>query len=233
MLTNAAGVFDRPIAEWVLMTILAFVKELFDNVEHQRLRRWGYREVGVLEGHEVLVLGAGGVGRDIARVLGVMGMKVRGVARSRRRPDPDFGTVHRLSDLAGLLPQADFVISALPLTDQTRGIFGAKQFSLMKKTARFFNVGRGASVDEKALIAALEEGEIAGAALDVFATEPLPPESPLWGMPQVYVSPHMSGSGFEGRLAALFLDNLRRWKEGRPLLNVVDKHLGFVPYRGS
>ena len=232
VVTNAAGVFDRPMSEWVLMCIFAFVKELFDNVEHQRERRWVNREVGVLEGQKVLILGAGGVGRDIAHLLGKMGMEVRGVARSRRDGDPDFGTVHPLRDLAELLPRADFVVSALPLTAQTRGLLGAEEFSLMKKTCRFINVGRGASVDEEAMIAALETGEIAGAALDVFVTEPLSPESPLWGMPQVYVSPHMSGSGFEERLVVLFLDNLRRWKEGRPLRNVVDKRLGFVPYRG-
>lgn len=87
-------------------------------------------------------------------------------------------------------------------------------------------------MDEKAMISALEEGQIAGAALDVFITEPLPPDSPLWDLPNVYVSPHMSGSGFEERLAVQFLDNLRRWKSGHPLLNVVDKRLGFVPYRG-
>ncbi len=232
VLTNAARVFDRPMAEWVLMCILAFVKELFDNVEHQRQRRWVNREVGVLEGEQVLILGAGGVGRDVAQVLGMMGMEVRGVARSRREGAPDFVAVHPLCDLAELLPRADFVICALPLTAETRGLFGAEEFSLMKKSARFINVGRGASVDQEAMIAALEAGEIAGAALDVFVEEPLPPDSPLWGMPQVYVSPHMSGSGFEERLAVLFLDNLRRWKEGRPLRNVVDKRLGFVPYRG-
>ena len=232
VVTNAAGVFDRPMSEWVLMCILAFVKEMFDNVERQRERRWVNREVGVLEGQKVLILGAGGVGRDIAHVLGKMGMEVRGMARSRRDGDPDFGTVHPMRDLPELLPWADFVISALPLTAATRGLFGAEEFALMKRTARFINVGRGASVDEDAMIAALETGEIAGAALDVFVTEPLPPESPLWGMPQVYVSPHMSGSGFEERLVVLFLDNLRRWKEGLPLRNVIDKRLGFVPYRG-
>ena len=232
VVTNAAGVFDRPMSEWVLMCILAFVKEMFDNVEHQRERRWVNREVGVLEGQKVLTLGAGGVGRDIAHVLGKMGVEVRGMARSRRDGDPDFGTVHSMRDLPDLLPWADFVISALPLTAATRGLFGVEEFALMKRTARFINVGRGASVDEEAMIAALETGEIAGAALDVFVTEPLPPESPLWGMPQVYVSPHMSGSGFEERLVVLFLDNLRRWKEGLPLRNVVDKRLGFVPYRG-
>ena len=232
VLTNAAGVFDRPMAEWALMVILAYVKELFENVEHQRRRRWAYREVGVLEEQSVLVVGAGGIGRDIARVLGTMGMDVRGVARSRRDGDPDFGTVFSVDELDALLPWADFVIVALPLTPLTRGLFGAEQFSRMRRTARFINVGRGASVDEQALISALHEGRIAGAALDVFATEPLPPDSPLWGMPNVYVSPHMSGSGFEERLASQFLDNLRRWKDGRPLLNVVDKSLGFVPYRG-
>lgn len=233
MLTNAAGVFDLPMAEWVVMVTLAYVKELFDNVEHQRQRRWAYREVGTLHGQRALILGAGGIGREIARVLGMMGMEVRGVARSRREGDPDFGTVHALEELAELLPHADFVVAALPLTPQTRGLLGAEAFARMKKTARFINVGRGASVDEEALIAALEEGEIAGAALDVYVTEPLPPESPLWDMPQVYVSPHMSGSGFEERLATQFLDNLRRFKEGRPLHNVVDKRLGFVPYRGD
>ncbi len=232
VVTNAAGVFDRPMSEWVLMCILAYVKEMFDNVEHQRKRRWVNREVGVLEGQKVLILGAGGVGRDIAHVLGKMGVEVRGMARSRRDGDPDFGTVHPMCDLPELLPWADFVISALPLTAATRGLFGAEEFALMKRTARFINVGRGAAVDEEAMIAALEGGQIAGAALDVFVTEPLPPDSRLWGIPQVYVSPHMSGSGFEERLVVLFLDNLRRWKEGLPLRNVVDKRLGFVPYRG-
>lgn len=232
VMTNAAGVFDHPMAEWTLMMILAYVKELFENVEHQRRHHWAYREVGVLEGRTALILGAGGIGRDIARVLGVMGIEVRGVARSRRDKDPDFGTVYPVEELHELLPWADFVIAALPLTSQTQGLLGAEQFSQMKNTARFLNVGRGATVDEEALIEALEAGIIAGAALDVFATEPLPPYSPLWDLPNVYVSPHMSGSGFEERLAAQFLDNLRRWKEGRPLLNVVDKHLGFVPHRG-
>jgi len=232
VLTNAAGVFDRPMAEWVLMCILAYVKEFFDNLEHQRERRWANREVGVLEGQKALILGAGGVGRDIAHLLGKVGMDVRGVARSRRDNDPDFGIIHPIGDLAELLSEADYVISALPLTATTRGLLGAEEFALMKPTARFINVGRGASVDEEAMISALEEGRIAGAALDVFVTEPLPPDSRLWGLPNVYVSPHMSGSGFEERLAVQFLDNLRRWKAGRPLLNVVDKRLGFVPYRG-
>lgn len=232
VLTNAAGVFDRPMAEWVLMCILAYVKEFFDNLGYQRERRWVNREVGVLEGQKALIIGAGGVGRDIAYVLGRVGMEVRGVARSRRDGDPDFGTIHPIGELAELLPGADYVICALPLTPATQGLFGAREFALMKPTARFINVGRGASVDEEAMISALVEGQIAGAALDVFVTEPLPPDSPLWDLPNVYVSPHMSGSGFEERLAIQFLDNLRRWKDGRPLLNVVDKRLGFVPHRG-
>ena len=232
VMTNAAGVFDRPMAEWTVMVVLAYVKEMFENLEHQRHRRWAYREVGVLEGQRALIVGAGSIGRDIARVLGVMGMDIRGVARSRRDDDPDFGTVHPVDELDDLLPWADFVIAALPLTPHTRGLFGTGQFARMKPTARFINVGRGASVDEQALIDTLRDGRIAGAALDVFVVEPLPPDSPLWRMPNVYISPHMSGSGFEERLAAQFLDNLRRFKQDRPLLNVVDKRLGFVPHRG-
>ncbi len=232
VLTNAAGVFDRPMAEWTLMMILAYVKELFENVEYQRQHHWAYREVGTLEGRRALIVGAGGIGRDIARILRRMGMEVKGVARSRRDGAPDFGAIHPVSELDDLLPWADFVIAALPNTPHTRGLFGTRQFSLMQATARFINVGRGASVDEPALVTALEGGDIAGAALDVFVTEPLPTDSPFWDMPNVYVSPHMSGSGFEEHLAVQFLENLRRWKDGRPLFNVVDKRLGFVPYRG-
>ena len=175
VLTNAAGVFDRPMAEWALMMVLAYVKELFENVEHQRRRRWAYREVGVLEGQRVLVVGAGGIGRDIARVLGTMGMDVRGVARSRREGDPDFGTVFAVGELDALLPWADFVVVALPLTPLTRGLFGAEQFSRMRSTARFINVGRGASVDEQALISALQQGRIAGAALTCSPPSPSRP----------------------------------------------------------
>jgi phosphoglycerate dehydrogenase-like enzyme len=154
---------------------------------------------------------------------------VTGVARNPRSDDPDFGTVHPAAALLDALAGADFVVIAAPLTDDTRGMFGAAAFQRMKPSARLINVGRGPIIDQPALVTALSGGQLAGAALDVFADEPLPPDSPLWGMGNVIVSPHMSGdvAGFEDELAALFLDNLARYRRGEPLGNVVDKRRGY------
>jgi phosphoglycerate dehydrogenase-like enzyme len=135
------------------------------------------------------------------------------------------------TDLAQLLPEADYVVLAAPLTEGTRGVVGAAELAAMRPTARLVNVGRGELVVEAALVEALRSGQIGGAALDVFEREPLPQGSPLWTMPRVLVSPHMSADAFGWReqLAELFLDNLRRWCAGEPLRNVVDKDLGYVP----
>ena len=151
------------------------------------------------------------------------------MARNPRSDDPDFGTVHPAAALHDSLAGADFVVIAAPLTDDTRGMFGTWAFQQMKSSARLINVGRGPIVDQAALVTALRGGQFAGAALDVFADEPLPPDSPLWGMGNVIVSPHMSGDvvGFEDELAALFLDNLARYRRGEPLRNVVDKRRGY------
>jgi phosphoglycerate dehydrogenase-like enzyme len=129
-----------------------------------------------------------------------------------------------------VLPEADYVVIIVPLTDETRGLFGAAQFGAMKPTARLINVARGAVLDEPALVEALARGRIAGAALDVTAIEPLPADSPLWSMPQVIVSPHMSGDfvGYPEVLVAAFIENFRRFRAQQSLLNVVDKASGFV-----
>ncbi len=158
-------------------------------------------------------------------------MRVRGIGRTARDADADFGAVHGIGDLDALLPEADFVILAAPLTRETANLFDAEQFGAMKSTARFVNVARGGLVREAALVRALEQGDIAGAALDVFDHEPLPAASPLWSLPNVIVSPHMCGDfvGFEEALAELFWRNLERYRAGEPLLNVVDKVLGYPP----
>jgi phosphoglycerate dehydrogenase-like enzyme len=136
-----------------------------------------------------------------------------------------------MTDLDTVLPQADYVVVAAPLTPETEGIFGAQAFARMKSTARFINVGRGPLVDEAALVDALRSRRIAGAALDVFVHEPLVPDHPLWNLPGLIVSPHMSGDfvGWLPALAKLFVDNFQRWWRGDPLLNVVDKQRGYVP----
>jgi phosphoglycerate dehydrogenase-like enzyme len=230
ILTNARGVFDQAMSEYVLGLILAFAKGLPETLASQAERRWNYRLTERIAGTRALIVGVGSIGRAIARMLKLAGMAVAGVGRTARGDDPEFGEVRAASDLLRLLPEADYVVAVMPLTGETTGMFGDREFRAMKATARFINVGRGASVDEAALARALAEGALAGAALDVFQTEPLPATSPLWSVPRLIVSPHMSGDFRECReaLIQLFVDNLRRYRAGEPLRNVVDKSLGYV-----
>jgi len=231
VLTNSRGVFDDAIAEYVLGVVLAFAKDFARSLDLQRASRWQHRESERIAGREALVVGTGPIGRAIARMLRAVGMRVSGAGRRARVGDPDFGVVHSSAELARHLPGADYVIAVAPLTEQTKGLFDASAFAAMKPSARFVNVGRGELAVTSDLVAALRSGEIAGAALDVFETEPLPPESPLWTMPQVLLSPHMSGdfAGWRATLVEVFAANFRRWLAGEPLWNVVDKRLGYVP----
>jgi phosphoglycerate dehydrogenase-like enzyme len=229
--TNARGVFDRPIAEFVLASLLAHAKDLHHSHDLQLARVWKYRETFTLAGTTALVVGTGAIGREIARLLRVVGVQVRGAGRSAREGDPDFGTVIASGELADQVGWADAVVVIAPLTEQTRGLIDAKILKAMKPSAYLVNVGRGPCVVEADLLAALESGQIAGAALDVFENEPLATEHPLWSAPGVTVSPHMSGDaiGWLDTVAHQFVDNALRWLDGEPLLNVVDKRLGFVP----
>jgi phosphoglycerate dehydrogenase-like enzyme len=231
VLTNSRGVFDRAMAEYVLGLVIGFAKRFPESFALQSQRTWQHRLTEMVEGRDALVVGVGGIGRAIAQLLRGVGMRVTGVGRSARAGDRDFGTVFDPSDLNRLLPRADYVVIAAPLTDETRRMFGTAQLRAMKPTAYLINIARGAIVDEAALVAALEAGEIAGAALDCFETEPLPPESPLWSLPGVVVSPHLSGdfTGHADALVDLFCENFRRFRSGTPLLNIVDKMRGYVP----
>ena len=230
-LTNVRGVFDQPMAEYTLGMILGFAKDFRGSYTRQRERKWSYRLNERIAGTKALVVGAGSIGRAIARTLRAAGIEVEGVGRTARNGDPDFGRVHGNEDLNHALASADWVVLIAPLTEQTRGMFDVSRFAAMKPTARFFNLGRGALVDEPAMIEALENGVIAGAGLDVFTEEPLPGASPLWEMENVFVSPHMSGDfhGHKKAMADVFMENFRRYRAGEPLVNVVDKRLGFVP----
>ena len=230
-LTNVRGVFDQPMAEYTLGMILAFAKGFRRTDTLQRERKWLHRLTEPVAGTKALVVGAGSIGRAIARTLRAAGIEVEGVGRTARDTDPDFGRVHDNSDLNRVLGTADWVVLITPLTAQTRNMFDAARFAAMKPTARFFNLGRGALVDEPAMIEALTNGGIAGAGLDVFVDEPLPSANPLWEMENVFVSPHMSGDfhGHKVAMAKVFIENFRRYRAGEPLANVVDKGLGFVP----
>lgn len=232
--TNARGVFDRPIAEFVLAVVLANAKQLPGSLALQRRRVWAHRDSESIQGRKALVVGTGAIGRETARLLRAVGMDVCGAGRTARSGDPDFGEVRASADLASYVGEADHVVLVTPLTEQTRGLVGREVLDAMKPTAHLVNVGRGPVVDEAALVDALQRGELAAASLDVFATEPLPDDSPLWTMPQVVVTPHMSGDarGWVDTLARQFVDNAVRWLDGEQLLNVVDKRLGFVPSAG-
>ncbi|SFJ00784.1 Phosphoglycerate dehydrogenase [Amycolatopsis sacchari] len=231
VLTNSRGVFDDSIAEYVLGVVIAFAKDLPRSLELQRQRRWQHRESERVAGRRALVVGTGPIGRAIARLLRAAGLDVSGMGRRARGEDPDFGTVHASADLVRVAAGFDYVIAVAPLTDETKGMFDAAAFAAMKPSARFVNVGRGELVVTDELVTALRAGEIAGAALDVFDTEPLPVDHPLWTLDNVVISPHMSGDfvGWRNTLVEVFADNFARWRDGRPLRNVVDKQLGYVP----
>ena len=232
--TNARGIFDGCIAEYVLGQIIAFCKDFAGNWRLQQAHEWQHRETEPVAGRSVLVVGAGSIGRRIARVCSAIGMDVDGMGRRARPGDDDFGAIYAQADLLSVLPDYDFVVIAAPLTPDTEGLFGQAEFRAMQAAARLINIGRGPIVKTDALVAALEAGEIDGAALDVFEEEPLPADHPLWELPNVAISAHMSGDfiGWKRALSEQFISNFRRWQAGEALHNVVDKHHGFVTGTG-
>ncbi|KHO23609.1 2-hydroxyacid dehydrogenase [Mycolicibacterium setense] len=230
VVTNARGVFDRPIAEYVLGAVIAHAKDSQASFDLQRRHEWRHRETRSLTGAHALVVGTGGIGREIARLLRAAGLVVRGAGRAAAEQDPDFGSVVASAELAAAVGWCDHLVLAAPLTPATRGLVDAAVLEAMKPDAHLVNIARGPLVDEDALLIALTERRIGGATLDVFDTEPLPAEHPLWDAPGAVITAHMSGDvvGFRDTLAAQFADNARRWLLGQPLLNVVDKKLGYV-----
>ncbi|WP_082875797.1 D-2-hydroxyacid dehydrogenase [Nocardia pseudobrasiliensis] len=229
VVTNTRGLFDAPIAEYVLGQILNFAKDLPESLRLQQQHIWRHRESERVAGASALIVGTGSIGRAIARLLRAAGMRVRGLGRTARAEDPDFGVVG--TDLFAELPSADYVIAVAPLTPRTRHLFDARAFAAMKSHARFINVGRGELVVTDDLVAALRAGALAGAALDVVDPEPLPAGHALWDLPNVHITPHNSGDfrGWRKEIVTAFADNFRKWIDGRPLDNVVDKRLGYVP----
>ncbi|CAM5380055.1 D-2-hydroxyacid dehydrogenase [Streptomyces griseorubiginosus] len=225
VVTNARGVFDQPIAEYVAALVLTMAKDLPRTLELQREGVWRHRESQRVAGTRACVVGSGPIGRAIVAALKALGITTALVGRRSRTG------IHGPDDLGRLMARADWVIAAAPLTDETRGMFDARRFGMMQPSARFINIGRGQLVVEQALVEALTKRWIAGAALDVFETEPLPPDSPLWHVPGLIVSPHMSGDtvGWRDELSAQFVEMYERWEAGRSLTNVVDKQRGYVP----
>ncbi|MDH3190065.1 MAG: D-2-hydroxyacid dehydrogenase, partial [Acidimicrobiia bacterium] len=197
-------------------------------VRAQQSHEWDYRMTESLAGTTAIVVGAGGIGRSITRLLTAVGVTVT-VLASRTRPDEDLGMVYGWETRADHLPSADWLILATPLTEATRNLIDAGVLAMLPERARFVNIGRGDSVDEPALILAVQEGRLAGAGLDVFASEPLPNDSPFWDLDNVIVTPHHSGDvgTYPAAVVDIFLDNLDRFRNGKPLRNVIDKSKGY------
>lgn len=225
VVTNARGVFDRPIAEYVLGVLLLFAKDLRHTIELQQRKEWRHRETTLVAGRCAVVVGAGSIGRTVAQLLRAAGLSVRGVARTARAEDPDFDAVVGPDGLHDELARADDVVVCAPLTAETRGLLDASALAAAKPGCVLVNVGRGPVVDQAALLDALRSGQVAAAALDVFEEEPLPQDHPFWEMSNVVVSPHMSGDvvGWRAALGRQLVENFQRWMGGEPLLNVIDK----------
>ncbi|WP_428485132.1 D-2-hydroxyacid dehydrogenase [Rhodopila sp.] len=231
--TNFREIYNDHISAHILAFVLAFARGLHVFIPQQLRHEWKKppEDQGVvpLPGSTALIVGLGGIGAETARLLSAFGMHVLAVD-ARRTDKPDHvDELHPADALDTVLPRADFVILTVPHTPATEGFFNRARFSLMKPTAFFINIGRGLTTKLDDLVAALKAGTIAGAALDVYEQEPLPPNHPLWGLPNVLLTPHMAGYGphLNERRFQIIQDNCRAFAEGRPLRNVVDKATWF------
>lgn len=228
VLTNSHGVHDRAVSEHAMALLLSWFHRIPEAVRHQDAHEWKRPRGDILYKKHLLLAGFGGIGRAIAERARVFGMTVTAVKRTRS--DELFADkVYSTEEIMTALPEADVVIAALPATKETENFFDADKFAAMKKGALFINIARASVVDEKALITALEEGRLAGAALDVFSKEPLPAESPLWDMKNVIMTPHIASMtpDFWDRLLDLLKENLTAFTVGQPMRNVVDKKKGY------
>jgi phosphoglycerate dehydrogenase-like enzyme len=235
VLTNSSGVHAVPISEWVMLYTLAAAKRLPELLAAQRERRWAQDlKLQELTDKTMLILGYGAIGREVAKRALPFGMRVIAARSGSKGKDDEqqagveivYGATWRAA-----ISNADFVVVSLPLTEQTRGIVDEAAFAAMKPTAWFINIARGEIADEDALLRALQAGRIAGAGLDAFGEEPLPSNHPLYSLPEskVMLTPHISWNSPQigERTLDLFLENLRRYKAGELLLNVVDKRAGY------
>lgn len=222
LLTRTSEPFGRSIAEWALARALAFRQQLVALAECQRRHEWSPREVGVIRGSRAVVVGTGDIGSSIARLFTALGAEVHGVSRSGGGDRAVFASLSRVSELTRLAAEAHWLIVTVPLTTETRGLIGREVLSACRG-AVLINTGRGEVMDESLLPQALDAGWLAGAALDVFDVEPLPPGSPLWDDPRVMISPHMSGlTTVEGAVDG-FLECLGEIEQGRLPARTVDR----------
>ena len=235
--TTASGIHAVPIGEFVLSLMLMWVRHWPRLIDLQRQVAWpDHAGWEALEGHELSgatlgIVGLGAIGRNVARLGRAFGMRVVAIRRSANanQSDPDVDDLLPPDQLAKLLAASDFVVISVPSTPHTRHLIGANELRLMRRNAFLINISRGSTIDEAALVAALTDGVIGGAGLDVFEEEPLPASSPLWRLPNAIISPHLAGNTdrYSRRFTNLFLENLARFRAGEPLRNVVEPERGY------
>jgi phosphoglycerate dehydrogenase-like enzyme len=236
LLTNAAGASAPAVAQTAVAGLLALARGFPRIVESQRRREWRPlspdAEPRDLAGQTALVVGTGPIGQEIGRFCRALGLRAVGVRRNAAAPQPPgFDETTDFAHLSESLPRADWLLLACPLTETTSGLVDARALALLPRGARLVNVSRGGVVVEADLLAALESGHLAGAFLDVFTAEPLPPDSPFWICPNVIVSPHSAAAsdGLAERVAAIFCENLGRWRRGEELRNLVTRDVAAAP----
>jgi phosphoglycerate dehydrogenase-like enzyme len=236
VVTNPRGIFSVPMAEHAMGLMLALARNFPDSVRQQDRAQWAQQalwdlpqHLTELNGRLLLIVGFGSIGKEVARRARAFDMRVWGVRRAAKEDSPLADKILPVAELAAALPQADFVVIAAPETPETRHLIGAEEIALMKPGARLVNVARGSLLDEVALLQALEGGKLGGAALDVVASEPLPPESPLWKAPNLLITPHTSAISDRlwERETSLLMEQLERWFDGRELVNRVDFSRGY------
>lgn len=228
LLTNSHGVHDKAVSEHAMALLLSWFHRIPEAVRNQDAHLWKRPKGDILNKKNLLVVGFGGIGRAIAERAKVFGMTVTAVKRTRA--DELFADkVYSTEDILSVLPTADVIVAALPSTPATENFFDAEKFGAMKKGAFFINIARASVVDESALLAALQNGPIAGAALDVFSKEPLPADHPLWDMKNVIMTPHTASMtpDFWDRLLELLKENFAAFSVGQTLANVIDKKKGY------
>lgn len=234
ILTSAAGIHAVQISEQAVGMMISLTRKFPSFMRNQIKKQWKYEhddagDLGELYGNTLGIIGLGHIGEALAERAKAFGMKVLGVKTSTLGYEGAADEVLGADGMMRVMRESDFVVAILPHTKATRGMISAEHIDAMKPTAYFLNFGRGKTVDEPALVKALEEGRIAGAGLDVFAEEPLPKRSALWKMDNVIITPHVAGitTRYWQRATALFVENLRRYMAGSELLNVVDKEIGY------
>ena len=233
ILTNSSGAYGVTIAEHLIMVTLMLLRHASAYVLEAAAHRWGpVLPMRSIMGSTITVVGTGDIGTEFARRAKALGAKsIRGVRRTKKAADPAFDEIHTNDELDGLLPDTDILVLALPATGETKGILSAERIALLPASAYVVNVGRGSAIDQAALIDALNGGRLAGAALDVFAQEPIPAGDPAWTAKNLLITPHISGQMSLGytrdRNVELFCEDLERYGRGEKPLRLVDRKIGY------